>query len=174
METYRLENNPGSYNWYINSALQVFIRVPTIKQAIQTVLEDEIAVSSMKNRCLRKLFDIVGSAIENGKKKNSETISLDELRKCLGNEYPTSFGEGMSGDAHSFLNLLQQLFLKESVCDEVLPNAVKDLRIEYEVSSYGEFCELIKGKKPRILIQFKLYLNRFTDSVKTQIYLGGV
>lgn len=127
-----------------------------VKQAIQTVLEDENAVLALKNRCLRKLFDVVSAAYEHGSEKNPETIPLDDLRKCLGNEYPTSFGESMSGDAHSFLNLLQQLFMKESVCDEILANAIQSLKIKYEVSTYGEFSELIKG-------MLKLYLAQFNS-----------
>ena len=127
--------NKAKNNWYINSVLHVYLRIPQISSFLHKNI-DYFKINKFDSDADNLLVNLIDKAYQNSNKgfENVPVISMNAFRSQLGSEYNVSFPNNEAGDAHSFLNYCHNFLkkLQKAVSDESIYSSV--FKINYLVT----------------------------------------
>ena len=91
-------------NWFMNSVLQVYLRLPRVSSLFMEVLNLEKINLESATDCL--LIDLIAKAYWNCNKRleSVPVVNMNAFRSQLGSECNMNFHQNQLWDAHSFLN----------------------------------------------------------------------
>ena len=126
--------NKANNNWYINSVLHVYLRIPQISTFLHKNI-DYFKKNKFDSDAENLLVNLIDKAYQNSNKSfdNVPVISMNAFRSQLGSEYNVSFPNNEVGDPHYFLNYCHNFLkkLEKAVIDESIYSSV--FKINYSI-----------------------------------------